>query len=79
MNLAIQRISAIARQLVLNLSKDLGHNVLSAEDIYAALHYGNGMKNSVIAVAQAEEKNINWDKKFQRLHNIIPLSMTLIW
>ena len=37
------------------------------------------MKNSVIAVAQAEEKNINWDKKFLRLHNIIPLSMTLIW
>ena len=36
---------------------DGGHDVLCAEDIYAALHYGNGIKNSAIAVAQAEDKN----------------------
>ena len=37
---------------------DGDHHALCTEDIYAALHYGNGMKNSAIAVAQAEEKTL---------------------
>ena len=54
---------------------DAGHDVLCAENIYAALYYGNDMKNSAIALAQAEEKKyIIWDKKVQKLRSIILLS-----
>ena len=48
--------AAGAKSLIRNYI-DAGHDVLCAEDIYAALHYGNGMKNFAVAVAQAEEKN----------------------
>ena len=36
---------------------DADHDVLCAEDVSAAFCYGNGMKNSAKAVAQAEEKS----------------------
>ena len=45
---------------------DAGHDVLCAENIYAALYYGNDMKNSAIALAQAEEKSTLFGiKKFK--------------
>ena len=45
---------------------DAGHDVLCAENIYAALYYGNYMKNSAIALAQAEEKSTLFGiKKFK--------------
>ena len=53
---------------------DAGHDVLCAENIYAALYYGNDMKNSAIALAQAEEKSTFGIKKVQKLHSIILLS-----
>ena len=85
MNLVMERInvinSAAGAKSLISSYIDAGHDVLCAEDIYSALHYGNGMKNSAIAVAQAEEKSTLIGIKFQKLHDIIILlsSMTLIW
>ena len=46
---------------------DAGHDVLCAENIYAALYYGNDMKNSAIALAQAEEKSTFGIKKSSKI------------
>ena len=55
MNLAMEKINlvenAAGAKSLISSYVDAGHDTLCAEDIYAALHYGNGMKNSAIAVA----------------------------
>ena len=49
---------------------DGGHDVRYADDIYAALHYGNGTKKITIVVAQAEEKNTLIEIKNSKTYTI---------
>ena len=50
------RESAAAR-CILNSFADAGNNLINAEDVFKALHYGNGMKDSYVCVMEINKDN----------------------
>ena len=46
-----------ASKKVINSYVDAGNDVLSADDIFKALHYGSGVRNSMASVIEVDSSN----------------------
>ena len=51
------KCEAAGAKCVLKSYVDAGNNLLTSEDIYHALHYGNGIQNAEISVVAIDAKN----------------------
>ena len=66
------RESAYAKTLIRSFV-DAGNDVLCAEDSYNALHYGNGMKNAIVAVVKITSLPLTGPKipKVNDFHSVV--------
>ena len=53
---------------------DAGSDIITAEDVFTALHYGNGLKHSHVCVAEISEEDTvlpgKGIKKFSDFHSL---------
>ena len=53
----IVRVKNKIMRSIINSFVDAGNDLVSAEDVYQALHYGNRMKDTSVCVLQIDEDN----------------------